>query len=31
VDPASSRYVPNGILHDRLKVEHPFPVEVELG
>ncbi|BAJ30902.1 MULTISPECIES: Uma2 family endonuclease [Kitasatospora] len=30
LDPATDRYTPTGIFHDRLKVEHPFPVEVEL-
>ncbi|MEU5388501.1 Uma2 family endonuclease [Kitasatospora cineracea] len=30
LDPSTSSYVPTGIFHDRLKVEHPFPVEVEL-
>ncbi|WP_282202608.1 Uma2 family endonuclease [Kitasatospora fiedleri] len=30
LDPASNRYTPTGIFHDRLKVEHPFPVEIEL-
>ncbi|MFK0190805.1 Uma2 family endonuclease [Kitasatospora sp. NPDC090308] len=30
LDPASNHYTPTGIFHDRLKVEHPFPVEVEL-
>ncbi|MEU3492512.1 Uma2 family endonuclease [Kitasatospora cineracea] len=30
LDPSINSYVPTGIFHDRLKVEHPFPVEVEL-
>ncbi|MFJ1755821.1 Uma2 family endonuclease [Kitasatospora sp. NPDC088134] len=30
-DPSTNSYVPTGIFHDRLKVEHPFPVEVELA
>ncbi|MGW4697696.1 Uma2 family endonuclease [Kitasatospora cineracea] len=29
LDPATDRYTPTGIFHDRLKVDHPFPVEVE--
>ncbi len=31
LDPATNRYTPTGIFHDRLKVEHPFPVDVELS
>ncbi|WP_083647155.1 Uma2 family endonuclease [Kitasatospora sp. CB01950] len=31
LDPASNRYTPTGIFHDRLKVEHPFPVDIELS
>ncbi|MGF1431891.1 Uma2 family endonuclease [Kitasatospora sp. LaBMicrA B282] len=29
-DPATNSYVPTGIFHDRLTVEHPFPLDVAL-
>ncbi|KIQ63749.1 hypothetical protein TR51_34900 [Kitasatospora griseola] len=31
LDPASNRYTPTGIFHDRLKIDHPFPVDIELS
>ncbi|MFI9782672.1 Uma2 family endonuclease [Kitasatospora sp. NPDC051984] len=31
LDPATNRYTPTGTFHDRLKVEHPFPVDIELS
>ncbi|WP_431963711.1 Uma2 family endonuclease [Nocardia sp. bgisy134] len=30
LDPATSRYVPTGIFHDRLKVSVPFPIDIDL-
>ncbi|WP_316526140.1 Uma2 family endonuclease [Kitasatospora brasiliensis] len=30
LDPASSRYFPTGIHHKQLKVDQPFPVEIDL-
>ncbi|MCE7078876.1 Uma2 family endonuclease [Streptomyces sp. ST2-7A] len=31
LDPATSSYVPTGVHHERLKVDVPFPVDVDLG
>ncbi|GAB2747147.1 Uma2 family endonuclease [Kitasatospora kifunensis] len=30
-DPATNSYVPTGIFHDRLTIEHPFPMDVKLS
>jgi hypothetical protein len=30
LDPAKGCYVPTGIHHDRLKVEFPYPVDIDL-
>ncbi|WP_329567837.1 Uma2 family endonuclease [Kitasatospora sp. NBC_01266] len=30
-DPATNSYVPTGIFHDRLTIDHPFPMDVKLS
>ncbi|WP_228454707.1 Uma2 family endonuclease [Streptomyces alkaliphilus] len=31
LDPATGSYVPTGVHHERLKVDVPFPVDIDLG
>lgn len=30
LDPATNRYVPVGIFHDRLKISVPFEIDIDL-
>ncbi|MFF2041742.1 Uma2 family endonuclease [Kitasatospora sp. NPDC058170] len=30
LDTASSRYIPSAVFHDRMKVDRPFPVDIDL-
>lgn len=30
-DPATNSYVPTGIFHDRLTIDHPFPLDIKLS
>ncbi|WP_245649705.1 hypothetical protein [Nocardia shimofusensis] len=30
LDPATNRYVPVGIFHDRVRISAPFPIDIDL-